>query len=186
MWHNKKKQSPCHPSYILGVCLPVQVNFILNRHLSRGHRISYRANHLERIDNKLFSGLIGPRHMTASGQLPTKTGGQDASFGLFNLAKAFKHNTIYLAIKAVTTIIHYCYYLMVSGKWRPIKRYRKINITYFIFIQLFSKYFEIFWCFNKFSFHHKCNDAWFLTCKHGIYQSPHKLPNDLRPIISWN
>ena len=82
MWHNNKKQSPCHPSYILGVCLSVQVNFILNRHLSRGHRILYRANHLERIDNKLFSGLIGPRHITASGQLPTKTGWQDASFEL--------------------------------------------------------------------------------------------------------
>ena len=42
-------------------------------------------------------------------QFLIKTGWQDASFGFCNLAKVFKHNTIYLAIKTVTTMIHYCY-----------------------------------------------------------------------------
>ena len=57
----------------------------------------------------------------------------DASLAFCNLAKAFKHNTIYLAIKTATTVIHYCYCLVVSGKWRLIIWCRKINITSFIF-----------------------------------------------------
>ena len=39
------------------------VNFLLKRHLSRGHKTSCSAHHLERTDIKPFSGLIGPRHM---------------------------------------------------------------------------------------------------------------------------
>ena len=42
------------------------VNFLVNRHLSRGHRIAYIAHQLEHINNKPFSGLIVPRHMTTS------------------------------------------------------------------------------------------------------------------------
>ena len=42
------------------------VNFLVNRHLFRGHRISYIAYHLEHTDNKPFSGLIVPRYMTTS------------------------------------------------------------------------------------------------------------------------
>ena len=43
-----------------------QVNFFVNRDLSRGRRISYIATHLEDTGDKPFSGLIGPRHKTTS------------------------------------------------------------------------------------------------------------------------
>ena len=36
----------------------VKVNFLVNRHVSRGDRISYIAHHLEQTDNKPFSGLM--------------------------------------------------------------------------------------------------------------------------------
>ena len=44
----------------------------------------------------------------------------------------------------------------------------------FWLLQSFSKYFQTFRCFTKFSFHHNWNDA------HGIYELPQELPNDLR------
>ena len=46
----------------------------------------------------------------------------------------------------------------------------------------FSKYFETFCCFTKFSFHHKWNDARLLL----INELPHELLNDLRPRILGN
>ena len=39
------------------------------------------------------------------------------------------------------------------GKWKPVKCNCKLCL------QSFSKYFEALWCFTKFSFHHKSNDA---------------------------
>ena len=93
-------------------CIQLQVNFLVNRHLFCGHRMSYIANHLEQTDNKTFSGLVGPRHMTSRRQLPIKAEWQDASFGFYN----------------------YCYCLVVSGKWRLVIWYRKINVTSFIFL----------------------------------------------------
>ena len=44
----------------------IHVNFLLKRYITRGHRISYTYYHIERTDNKPFSGLIGPRHATTS------------------------------------------------------------------------------------------------------------------------
>ena len=41
-----------------------------HRHLSRSDRISCPVPHLERTDNKPFSGLIGPRHKTKSWVVP--------------------------------------------------------------------------------------------------------------------
>ena len=67
-------------------------------------------------------------------QLPIKSGRRDTIFGFCNLAKTFKHNTIHLVIKTVTIMIHYCYCLVISGKWRLIIWNSKINITSFIFL----------------------------------------------------
>ena len=58
------------------------------------------------------------------GQLPIKAGWRDVPITFCNLAKAFKHYYIFgfhlpEAIKTIT-MIHYCYCLMVSGKWRRI------------------------------------------------------------------
>ena len=68
-----------------------RVNFLLKRHLSRGHGISCLAHHLERTDNKPFSRLIGPTHKQV-GQLPIKTGWWDAHLGFCNLSKACRQN----------------------------------------------------------------------------------------------
>ena len=127
MWHDKNIQFPCHPCYIFEYFYlhKFPVNFLVNRHLSRDHRISYIGHHLEQTDNKPFSGLIE--------QLLIKAGWRDASFGFCNLAKAFKHNAIHLVIKTVTIMIRHCYCLVVCWKWRLIIWYRKINITFFIF-----------------------------------------------------
>ena len=61
-----KTQSPCHPGYIFEYVYPhtFHVNFLLKRHIIRGHRISCTSYHMERVDSKPFSGLIGPRHIT--------------------------------------------------------------------------------------------------------------------------
>ena len=69
------------------------VKFLLKKHLSRSHRISSPAHHLERTDNKTFSRLIGQTYI-ASRTIPIKTGLRDASLEFCNLAKTFKHNTI--------------------------------------------------------------------------------------------
>ena len=37
-----------------------------------------------------------------------------------------------------------------------------------------------FWYFSKFLYHHKWNEAWLLVNKHGIYELPCELSNDLR------
>ena len=46
-----------------------------------------------------------------------------------------KHNKqglhFLVAIKIIATLIHYCYYLMAYGKWRPVTWYRMINITFY-------------------------------------------------------
>ena len=64
--------------------------------LSWTHRISCPAHHLERTDNKPFSGLIGPRHMTTIRAVTHQNWVARCSLAFCNLGKAFKHNTIYL------------------------------------------------------------------------------------------
>ena len=68
MWHDKNTQSPCRPCYIFEYVYPhtFHVNFLLKRHASRGNSISCPSYHMERTDNKPFSGLIEPRHMSTS------------------------------------------------------------------------------------------------------------------------
>ena len=44
----------------------MSISFWKQRYLSRDHRISCPAHHLEQTDNKSFSGMIGPRHKTKS------------------------------------------------------------------------------------------------------------------------
>ena len=119
-------QSPCHPGYIFEYVCPhtFHVNFLLKRHITCGHRISCTFYHMERTDNKPFSGLIGPSMWLQVGQLPIKAGRWDVPITFCNLAKAFKHYYIFgfhfpEAIKTII-MIHYCYCLMVSGKWRRI------------------------------------------------------------------
>ena len=51
-----------------------QVNVLLKKHLSRGHRILCFTHHLGRTDNKPFSGLIGPRYMAASRAVKHQSG----------------------------------------------------------------------------------------------------------------
>ena len=55
-------QSPRHLCYIFEYVYlhTFYVNFLLKRHLSRGHRISCSTHHLGRTDNKPFNRLIGP------------------------------------------------------------------------------------------------------------------------------
>ena len=64
----KNTQSPCHLCYIFVYVYPhtFHVNFLLKRHINRGHRISCTSYYIEGTDNKPISGLIGPRHMTTS------------------------------------------------------------------------------------------------------------------------
>ena len=66
--HEKNTQSSFHHCYISKYVYlhTFHVNSLLKRQLSRGHRISCPSDHLERTDNKPFSGMIGPRHMTTS------------------------------------------------------------------------------------------------------------------------
>ena len=45
--------------------------------------------------------------------------------------------------------------------------------------QSWSQYFETFWCFTKFSFHHKVKRCVIISNKHGIYEFPHELPSNL-------
>ena len=75
----------CHACYISEyIYLHIfRVNFLLKRHLSRGHRISCPAHHLERTDNKPFVG-----------HFPIKTAWRGAPLAFCNIAKAFKHSTI--------------------------------------------------------------------------------------------
>ena len=66
--------SLCHVSYISEyIYLHIfRVNILLKRHLSRGHRISCPAQHLERTDSKPSSRLIGPTHIKKQGNFPLK------------------------------------------------------------------------------------------------------------------
>ena len=68
MWHDKNTQSPCHPCYIFEYVYlnTFYVNFLLKSHVSSGHIIPCLPHYMEGTDNEPFSGLIGPRHMTAS------------------------------------------------------------------------------------------------------------------------
>ena len=43
---------------------------------------------------------------------------------------------------------------------------------------IFTIFWHFFWRFTKIFFHHKC--VFIITYKHGIYELPHELPNDLR------
>ena len=122
MWHDKYTQSPCHPCFIFEYVYPhtFHVNFLLKRYITHDHGISCTS--YQRTDNKPCSGLIGQRLWLQVGQLPIKAGWRDVPLTFCNLAKAFKHYYIFgfhleEAIKTIT-VIHYCYCLMVSGKWR--------------------------------------------------------------------
>ena len=114
-----------HHCYIFEyVCLHTfHVRFLLKRHVTRGHRISCLSYHMEQTDNKPFSGLIGPRHMTASRAVSNQGWVvRCVPLTFCNLAKASKHYYKFgfhfpETIKTIT-MIHYCYCLMVSGKWR--------------------------------------------------------------------
>ena len=53
-------------------------------------------------------------------------------------------------------------------------------------LQSFSKYCETFWYFIKFCSQHKWKWWAIITYKHGIYEFPHELPNDLRLRIIEN
>ena len=78
MWHYKNVQSSCHPCNIFEYVYlgTFHVKCLLNRRFSHGQRISYLQRDLERTDNKLFSGLIGPRHMNASRAVVRQVGGK--------------------------------------------------------------------------------------------------------------
>ena len=99
----KTHKFPCHPCHIFEYVYPhtFYVNFLLKRHVTRDTRISCTSYHMEWTDNKpLFW--------------------QDVSLKFCNLAKSFKHYYIFgfhfpEAIKT-TTMIHYYYCLMASGK----------------------------------------------------------------------
>ena len=52
--------------------------------------------------------------------------------------------------------------------------------------QLWSLYFENFWCFTKFSFRLTLNEALLLVTNCYIYKLPQELPNDLRLKIFGN
>ena len=126
MWHDKNTQSLCHSCYIFEYVHPhtFHVNFLLQRHITRGYRTSCTSYHTDRTDSKPFSRLIGPRHMTASRAVAHQSWVARCSLTFCNLAKAFKHYYIFdfhLA-EVIKTIrmIHYCYCLMVYGKWRQI------------------------------------------------------------------
>ena len=77
--------------YIYQVCI------LLRRRLSRDHSVSCPAYHLELSNTNSFTGLIRLIHMTRSRVFPIRTEWYDAPFAFRNLAKAFKHNTMYLA-----------------------------------------------------------------------------------------
>ena len=72
------------------------VKSLLKSYLSCHHIIPCLPDHLESTDNKLFSGLIVPRHMTPS-RAVTHESWVARPLVLCNLAKAFKRSTIYLA-----------------------------------------------------------------------------------------
>ena len=52
------------------------VNFLLKRHLSRGHKILCPAHYLKRTDNKPFSTLIGPTHINKESNCQLKLVGE--------------------------------------------------------------------------------------------------------------
>ena len=84
-----RAQPPCHLRYVFEyVSLHTFcVNFLFKRHLSRGHRISCPAPHLEQTDSKTFGGLTVPRHMTASRAIVHQSW-RDAPLAFCNLAKS--------------------------------------------------------------------------------------------------
>ena len=88
----------CHHLYIFEHVYQhlFYVKFLLKRYLSCHHIISCLADRQESTDNKLFSGLIVPRHMTPS-RAVTHENWVVRPLVLCNLAKTFKHSTIYLA-----------------------------------------------------------------------------------------
>ena len=104
------------------------VNFLL---LTNTFLVATESNPLHTTWNGLIANNLvdweGQDISLQVEQLSTKARLRDAPFGFCNLVKEFKHNAMYLAIDS------YCYCLMVSGKWWPIKWYRKINMTSFIF-----------------------------------------------------
>ena len=58
--------------FILFTCIHF-MSIFLARGTSCGHRISCPSHHMERTDNKPFSGLVGPRHMATSRAVLHKT-----------------------------------------------------------------------------------------------------------------
>ena len=68
MWHDKKIQSPCHQCYIFESFTHIHFmsTFFSRGILTRGHRISCTFYHIERTNNKPFSGSIRPKHVTTS------------------------------------------------------------------------------------------------------------------------
>ena len=124
------------------------MNFLLKRHLSRGHSISCPAHHLERTDSKPFSELIVSRHMNTSRAVTH----QNWVARCFPRVLHFSELTQYFVfvlhfphdIKTVATManINYCYCLIASGKWRSIIWCRKINIISFNFLG--KSYWEFF------------------------------------------
>ena len=124
IWHDKNTHFPCHHSYMFEYVYPhtFHFNFLLKRHITRGHRISCISHHMYRTDNKPFRGFIWPRHMTKSRAVVHQSWVVRYSPTFCNLAKAFKHCHIFgfhlpEAIKTIT-IIYYCYCLMATAKWR--------------------------------------------------------------------
>ena len=115
------------------------INFLLKRHLSRGHKIFCPEDHLEWTGNKLFSGMIGPRHMTTIRELSIRTGWRDAPLAFCNLAKTFSNTKLYiwpsLSKDHQNSNNSDSLFLLFDGlgKWKPIILYRKINIASFIF-----------------------------------------------------
>ena len=84
-----RTQPPCHLRYKFEYVYlhTFHVKFLFKRHLSRGHRISCLAPHLEQTDSKPFSGLIEPRYMTTSRAIVHQSW-RDAPLAFCNLAKS--------------------------------------------------------------------------------------------------
>ena len=80
-----------------------------------------------------FTQLIELGHVNARRVVANQSWNWDASLLLWKLAEAFKHSYLGFTLhETVAIIIHYCYRLMLSGKWRPNTWYRKRNIPSFL------------------------------------------------------
>ena len=76
-------------------CIHLMLTFFSReRHLYRAHKNLYPAHHLEWADNKQFSGFIGSRYIIKNETVVWWVARFSLAF--CHLAKAFKHNTIYL------------------------------------------------------------------------------------------